>query len=113
MEILTRKSLEKILSTRNTRDVYASDLLDEDLFEETDQFSVDRLRPMSALDDYDGVDVLAYNKRLKRFVHFSYDNIAEWWLIYEFGCIYYSHDRHHDRYSGFMPMPTYEPEGQN
>lgn len=113
MEILTRKSLEKILSIRNPGDVYASDLLDEDLFEETDQFSVSRLRPMSALDDYDGIDVLAWHQRGKKFVHFSYCNITNVWMTKEFGHSTYKPERDDERYTGFIPMPTYNPNGQN
>lgn len=111
MQILTRKMLEKIISNRNPSDMYASDQLDEDLFEETDQFSVERLRPMGALDDYDGVDVLAYNKVLNRFVHFSYDNIAGGWLIHKLVYVYYNPEKHQPEFSGFIPMPKHTPEG--
>lgn len=102
MEILTREKLTKIIDERCDDVLYAADILDEDLFEETDQFEVSRLRPMGALDDYDGVDVLAYNKVLNRFVHFSYDNIAGGWLI---------HALDQPEFSGFIPMPKHTPEG--
>ena len=108
MKVMTEERFKELIGLDEAGDYVAciNDILEE--FQELDQLTVTRLRPMSELVDSDEVDVLAFNSRLGRFIHFAYQNHMDDWWVYEFD---YSFKLLGDYdFEGWIPMPKYEPE---